>query len=121
MLHFLTGTNPVCSQQISDIPASHRKLVELSKQLAEQVKLSTAASTIFRSKLVMEALSKFIDLIIRTVQEIQQGSSKASIISMCSISVLKGCMPCTKVESKETSSPKGLLGDEKQSRSWSGN
>ena len=83
----------------------------LARQLVEQLEMSTAAQATFKSQPAQKALDKFIDLIVRTAREIQQGASKSSIISMCSISVLNGCMPCTKVESKGTSSPKGLLGD----------
>ena len=56
----------------------------LARQLVEQLEMSAAAQATFESQLAQKALNKFIDLIVRTAQEIQKRASNSSIISMCS-------------------------------------
>ena len=80
----LAWSDSIHLQRVFDIPASHRKMAGLARQLVEQLKISTAAKATFGSQPAQEALNKFIDLIVRTAREIQQGASKSSIISMCS-------------------------------------
>ena len=73
------GDNLNFLQRAANIPASHAKLVTLTKELVNQLESTMAADKVFQSEHVKKALDGFIDLIIRTAQEIKRGYSGSKI------------------------------------------
>ena len=73
------GDDLNCLQRDANIDASLTKLVTLTKELVNQLESTMAADKVFQSEHVKKALDGFIDLIIRTAQEIKRGYSGSKI------------------------------------------
>ena len=78
-LHPMRRDNIFYFQRACEIPTSHSKLVELAKDLMQQLESSRMAKDVFSSEPVQKALDESIDLIIRTAQEIKHCYEKSKI------------------------------------------
>lgn len=87
LFSLVTQIHSTIMQRVTDIPASHGRLVKLASQLVDQLESSRMANEVFSSEHVRKALEKLIDLIIRTAREIEHCYSKPKW-STCAVTLL---------------------------------